>query len=54
MLKVDKNGKNIKDEMKENSDKASMLFPDLSQYNIESENSIYGKNDAVGKMGKIE
>ncbi|MFC3159292.1 Pimeloyl-ACP methyl ester carboxylesterase [Chryseobacterium arachidis] len=52
-VKVDKNGKNIKDEMKENSDKASMLFPDLSQYNIESENSIYGKNDAVGKMVKL-
>lgn len=50
-VKVDKNGNN-KEEVKE-SDKASILTPDLSQYNIEAETSIYGKNDAVGKTVKL-
>jgi len=52
-VKVDKNGKNIKDEVKDNNDKVSLLAPDLSQYNMESENSLYGKNDAVGKTFKL-
>jgi len=52
-VKVDKNGKNIKDEVKDNDNKVSILAPDLSQYNMESENSIYGKNDAVGKTVKL-
>jgi pimeloyl-ACP methyl ester carboxylesterase len=52
-VKVDKNGKNIKDEVKDNVNKVSILAPDLSQYNMESENSIYGKNDAVGKTVKL-
>ncbi|MCS3530457.1 alpha/beta fold hydrolase [Chryseobacterium sp. JUb7] len=51
-VKVDKNGKNIKDEVKDN-DRASVLTPDISQYTIESENSVYGKNDAVGKTVKL-
>jgi len=53
-VKVDKNGKNIKDEVKDNDNKVSILAPDLSQYNMESENSMYGKNDAVGKMVKLD
>ncbi|MCE3076715.1 alpha/beta fold hydrolase [Chryseobacterium gwangjuense] len=52
-VKVDKNGKNIKDEVKENDNKVSILAPDLSQYNIEAESSVYGKNDAVGKTVKL-
>ncbi|MPS65887.1 MAG: hypothetical protein DI622_10225 [Chryseobacterium sp.] len=52
-VKVDKNGKNSKDDVKDNNDKASILAPDLSQYNMESENSVYGKNDAVGNTLKL-
>lgn len=52
-VKVDKNGKNIKDEVKENDHKVSILAPDLSQYNMEAETSIYGKNDTVGKTVKL-
>jgi len=52
-VKVDKNGKNIKDEVKDNNDKVSLLAPDLSQYNMESENSVYGKNGAAGKTVKL-
>lgn len=51
-VKVDKNGKNIKDEVKDD-DRASVLAPDISQYKIESETSIYGKNAAVGKSVKL-
>lgn len=51
-VKVDKNGKNIKEEVKE-TDKASLLAPDLSRYNIEAETSIYGKNEAAGKTVKL-
>ncbi|WBV61749.1 alpha/beta fold hydrolase [Chryseobacterium camelliae] len=60
-VKVDKNGKNIKDEVKESEQfselaqnlGANKWAPDLSQYTIESENSIYGKNDAAGKTVKL-
>ncbi|UMQ43992.1 alpha/beta fold hydrolase [Chryseobacterium sp. Y16C] len=52
-VKVDKNGKNSKDDVKNNNDKTSILAPDLSQYNMESENSVYGKNDAVGNTLKL-
>ncbi|MCA6068875.1 alpha/beta fold hydrolase [Chryseobacterium sp. RG1] len=52
-VKVDKNGKNTKDEVRDNNDKVSMLAPDLSQYNMESENSIYGKNDVAGNTLKL-
>ncbi|GAB0155340.1 hypothetical protein CHRYSEOSP005_06010 [Chryseobacterium sp. Alg-005] len=54
-VKVDKNGKNIKDEMEEDHhEKLSMLTPDISQYNEESENSAYGKNDSAGKVLKLK
>ncbi|WP_326985043.1 alpha/beta fold hydrolase [Chryseobacterium sp. MYb264] len=52
-VKVDKSGKNLKDEVKDNSDRASMLTPDLSQYNMESEASIYGRNETAGKTVKL-
>lgn len=52
-VKVDKNGKNSKDEVKENDHKVSILAPDLSQYNVEAETSIYGKNEAAGKTVKL-
>lgn len=52
-VKVDKNGKNSKDEVKDNDHKVSILAPDLSQYNMEAENSIYGKNDAAGNILKL-
>ncbi|WP_121460089.1 alpha/beta fold hydrolase [Chryseobacterium defluvii] len=53
-VKVDKNGKNKKDEMEDNNEKLSMLAPDISQYKDESGNSIYGKNEAVGKTLKLK
>lgn len=54
-VKVDKNGKNIKDEMEEDQhEKLSMLTPDIAQYNEESENSVYGKNDSAGKVLKLK
>ncbi|UOU99956.1 alpha/beta fold hydrolase [Chryseobacterium daecheongense] len=54
-VKVDKNGKNIKDEMEEDQhEKLSMLTPDIAQYNEESENSVYGKNDSTGKVLKLK
>lgn len=52
-VKVDKNGKNSKDDVKDNDHKVSILAPDLSQYNMEAENSIYGKNDAAGNILKL-
>jgi len=51
-VKVDKNGKNINDEIKEN-ELNSRLVPDISRYTTESENSVYGKNDAAGKVIKL-
>ncbi|ROI00726.1 alpha/beta fold hydrolase [Chryseobacterium daecheongense] len=54
-VKVDKNGKNIKDEMEEDQhEKLSMLTPDIAQYNEESENSVYGKNDSAGKVLELK
>lgn len=54
-VKVDKNGKNIKDEMEEEQhEKLSMLTPDIAQYNEESKNSVYGKNDSAGKVLKLK
>lgn len=54
-VKVDKNGKNINNEMEEDHhEKLSMLTPDIAQYNEESENSGYGKNDSAGKVLKLK
>ncbi|MBL1219562.1 alpha/beta fold hydrolase [Chryseobacterium sp. L7] len=47
-VKVDKSAKNIKDETAASGDDLEGLIPDMSQYQIESGNSIYGKNDASG------
>ncbi|WP_267401999.1 MULTISPECIES: alpha/beta fold hydrolase [unclassified Chryseobacterium] len=52
-VKVDKSSKNIKDEVKDNSDRASVLTPDISQYNMEAEVSVYGKNNVAGKTVKL-
>jgi pimeloyl-ACP methyl ester carboxylesterase len=51
-VKVDKNGKNIKDESEVSDESLADLIPDLSPYKIASENSIYGKNTSVGKFLK--
>lgn len=51
-VKVDKNGKNIKDESEVSDESLADLIPDLSPYKIASENSIYGKNNSVGKFLK--
>lgn len=53
-VKVDKNGKNIKDEIRDNSDRISVLAPDISQYTIESEESVYGKNTSVGNIIRLK
>lgn len=47
-VKVDKSAKNIKDETTTGSDDLEGLISDVSQYQVESGNSIYGKNDAAG------
>jgi len=47
-VKVDKSAKNTKDEAAALGDDLEGLVSDVSQYNIESGNSIYGKNDASG------
>lgn len=51
-VKVDKNGKNIKDESEVSDESLADLIPDLSQYKTASENSIYGTNTSVGKFHK--
>ncbi|MBK1897946.1 alpha/beta fold hydrolase [Chryseobacterium paridis] len=51
-VKVDKNGKNMKDESEVSDESLADLIPDLSPYKIASENSIYGKNTSAGKFLK--
>ncbi|MFP3593349.1 alpha/beta fold hydrolase [Chryseobacterium sp. SIMBA_038] len=53
-VKVDKNGKNVKDETAVSDENLTDLIPDLSKYNMEKENSIYGKNSSVGKVLKLK
>lgn len=53
-VKVDKNGKNIKDETSVSDENISNLIPDISKYKMESENSIYGENISVGKVLKLK
>ncbi|MFN1216695.1 alpha/beta fold hydrolase [Chryseobacterium kwangjuense] len=47
-VKVDKSAKNIKDETAAGGDDLEGLISDVSQYQTESGNSIYGKNTAAG------
>lgn len=47
-VKVDKSAKNIKDETAAGGDDLEGLISDVSQYQTESGNSIYGKNPATG------
>jgi len=53
-VKVDKNGKNTNDEVTDNNDRVTLLSPDLSEYTMESDASVYGKNEAVGKTVKLK
>lgn len=53
-VKVDKNGKNMKDEFGASDENLADLVPDLSRYGAESEQSIYGKNTSVGKFLKLK
>lgn len=47
-VKVDKSAKNIKDEAAASGDDLEGLISDVSQYKIESEKSVYGKNESSG------
>lgn len=53
-VKVDKNGKNIKDEAIASEENLAGLIPDISKYKMEADNSIYGKNTSVGKFLKLK
>ncbi|WP_164463248.1 alpha/beta fold hydrolase [Chryseobacterium sp. G0201] len=53
-VKVDKNGKNVTDETVASDENLTGLIPDLSKYNMEKENSIYGKNSSAGKVLKLK
>lgn len=53
-VKVDKNGKNIKDEASASEENLAGLIPDISKYKMEADNSIYGKNTSVGKFLKLK
>lgn len=47
-VKVDKSGKNTKDEASASGDDLEGLISDISQYKIASESSVYGKNESSG------
>lgn len=51
-VKVDKNGKNEIQEEYDNDSSMSDLFYDISKYQMEAEQSMYGKNGAAGKVLK--
>lgn len=53
-VKVDKNGKNEMQEAEINDSSVSYLSPDVSKYQMEAEQSIYGKNPAAGKTLKLK
>ncbi|SHL98355.1 alpha/beta fold hydrolase [Chryseobacterium polytrichastri] len=53
-VKVDKNGKNVKDETSASEENLEGLIPDISKYKMEAANSIYGKNASVGKFLKLK
>ncbi|PQA95606.1 hypothetical protein B0A69_04305 [Chryseobacterium shigense] len=47
-VKVDKSGKNTKDEAADLGDDLEGLISDISRYKTESENAVYGKNESSG------
>lgn len=51
-VKVDKNGKNEIQEEYDNDSSMSDLFYDVSKYQMEAEQSMYGKNGSAGKVLK--
>ncbi|UFH31208.1 alpha/beta fold hydrolase [Chryseobacterium sp. C-71] len=53
-VKVDKNGKNEIQEEYDNDSGVSNLFHDVSKYQMEAEQSIYGKNASAGKVFKLK
>lgn len=53
-VKVDKNGKNEMQEAEINDGSVSYLFPDVSKYQMEAEQSIYGQNESAGKVLKLK
>ncbi|WP_051884481.1 alpha/beta fold hydrolase [Chryseobacterium luteum] len=53
-VKVDKSAKNSKDEAAASGDDLEELIPDVSQYNIEAGNSVYGKNDSSGSYLQLK
>lgn len=53
-VKVDKNGKNEIQEEYDNDSSLSNLFYDVSKYQMEAEQSIYGKNASAGKVLKLK
>lgn len=53
-VKVDKSATNSKEEPEVSDDGFAQLAPDLSKYNMESENSTYGRNEAVGKFLQLK
>lgn len=53
-VKVDKNGKNEIQEENSNDGNLSNLFYDVSKYQMEAEQSIYGKNTSAGKVLKLK
>ncbi|MGN7758877.1 alpha/beta fold hydrolase [Chryseobacterium sp. 22532] len=53
-VKVDKSAKNIKDETAAFGDDLEGLIPDVSQYSMESKNSVYGKNASSGNYLQLK
>ena len=53
-VKVDKNGKNEIQEEYDNDKNLSNLFYDVSKYQMEAEQSIYGKNQSAAKVLKLK
>nr|WP_314495081.1 alpha/beta fold hydrolase [uncultured Chryseobacterium sp.] len=53
-VKVDKNGKNETQGEYDNDSSMSNLFYDVSKYQMEAEQSMYGKNGAAGKVLKLK
>jgi len=53
-VKVDKSAKNIKDETAASGDDLEGLISDVSRYNMESKNSVYGKNGTSGNYLQLK
>ncbi len=53
-VKVDKNGKNEMQENEISENHLSYLSPDVSKYQMEAEQSVYGRNESAGKTLKLK